>query len=166
MAQVALPSGTVSNDWTVTGASAHVALQSRDDDTTKITETTEGEICIVNIDSLTDPVSSTGHVITISAQATGSGGPERIQLKLFEGVTERAASGNLAITRGSYNDFTYTLDATETNSITDYTTLRISINAIVLGSETLDVSYAELSIPDAPTGVSVLASPINTSAMI
>ncbi len=167
MVQTALPSATVSNDWTVTGASAHVALQSSDGDTTKISTTTQGHLCRVNIDSLTDPENNTGHVITISAQATGSGAPERIQLRLFEGSTQRAESGNIAITRGSYNDFTYTLDTTESDAITAYTDLRIEIDAAVLGSETLDVSFAKLEVDDAPTaGAAVLASPINVSAMI
>jgi len=167
MTQTALPSATVSNDWTVTGASAHVALQSSDGDTTKISTTTETDICIVNIDSMSDPVNNVNHVITISAQATGSGAPERIELKIFESTTERAASGNIAITRGSYNNFTYTLDTTESDSITDYTVLRISIEAAVLGSETLDVSFAKFEVDDAPApGGAILGSPVNLSLMI
>lgn len=153
MVQTALPSGTVSNDWNVTGASAHVALQVADGDTTKIDSSTSGDLARVNIDSLTDPVSSVDHVIRINAQATGSGQPERLIVRLFEGCTQRAASSTIAITRSSYNDFSYTLCATEINSISDYTDLRIEIeNSNASGSEVLDVTYAAFEIPDAPVG--------------
>jgi len=166
MVQTALPSATVSNDWTVTGASAHVAMQVKDEDTGKITSTTQGDACRVNVDSLTDPEGNTGHICHINAQATGSGAPERIELKLFEGSTERAASGNIAITRSSYNDFSFTLSAAEADAITAYTDLRLDIVAAVLGSETLDVSYVAFEVPEPPVAASVLSSPINTSCMI
>lgn len=152
MTQTALPSATVSNDWTVTGPSAWEALRVSDGDTAKIQTSVENDLCIVNIESLSDPKNNINHVITISAKAAGSGGPERIQLKLFEGATERAVSSNIAITRGSYNDFTFTLSTAQADSITDYTILRISIDAVILGVESLDVSFAKFEVDDAPTG--------------
>ena len=102
MVQTALPSGTVSNNWdSLVGSSAHVALQSSDGDTSKISTSTASDVCIVNIDSLTDPVSSSSHTVTISAKATGSGGPERITFDLYQSTTLIASSGSTAITRGS-----------------------------------------------------------------
>ena len=153
MVQTALPSGTVSNNWdTLVGSTAHEALQSSDGDTSKISTGTQGDISNVNIDSLTDPAVGTGHIIKINAQAAGGAAPERITFKLFQSTTEIATSGSVAITRGSYNDYTYTLSAAEADAITDYTVLRIWIEATTMGSETLDVSYAELVVPDASTG--------------
>jgi len=154
MVQIGTPDGTVSNDWSVVGAAtAHAALASASDSSNIQTQTDE-DLCRVNISSLTDPEVSTGHIIKFRAQATGSGAPERIQVKLFEGSTERAASGNLAITRGSFAAYSYTLDATETDSIADYTDLRIEIRAAVVGggSDELECSEAFLEVPDAPVG--------------
>jgi len=160
MVQEALPNATVSNNWdSITGgASAHLVLDdpvgSPDDDTTKIGTNTQGDTCRVNIDSLTDPEVGTGHILHFRANCAGSGAKERIQIKLFEGSTERAASGNIQCTRGSWADFSYTLDElTEADNIADYTDLRIEVIAVVLGGgETLEVTQCYLEVPDAPVG--------------
>ena len=168
MVQIGTPTATVSNDWTVTGAaSAHVALASASDSSLIETQT-QGDRCRVNIGTLTDPEVSTGHIIKFRAQSTGSGAPERIEVLLFEGATQRANSANIAITRGSFNPFSYTLDTTETDSITDYTDLRIEVHAAVCGAtEKLECSEAFFEIPDAPVGgIAVLSPPINVSVMI
>ncbi len=113
MVQTATPTSTNSNDWTVTGSgTAHEALASASD-SSLIETATQGDICNVSIGSLTDPAVSTGHIIRFRAQATGSGGPERVQVKLYNSTTQRAVSGNIAVTRGSFNAFSYTLDATD-----------------------------------------------------
>lgn len=153
MVQTAKPTATVSNNWTVTGAaSAHAALESASD-SSLIETPTVNDACRVNIGTLTDPEVGTGHVIRFRGQATGSGGKERVQVKLFEGTTERAASGNIEVLRGSFNAFSYTLTELEADSITDYTDLRIEvIAAIVGGTELLEVSECFLEVPDAPTG--------------
>lgn len=176
MVQELLPSATVSNNWdSITGgASAHLVLDdpvgSPDDDTTKIGTNTQGDTCRVNLDSGTDPAVGTGHIIHFRAAAAGSGGKERIQVRLFEASTERASSGNIEVTRGAgFNDFTYTLDAlTEADNITDYTDLRIELDAVVLGGgETLEVTQTYLELPDAPDdGVVDFPLVVNPSAMI
>lgn len=152
MVQTALPDGTVSNDWTVTGAaSAHAALASASD-TSLIETATQGDLCRVNVATVIDPEVGTGHVIKFRAQATGSGAPERILVRLFEGSTERAASGNIAITRGSFNAYSFTLSEAQADAITAYSDLRIEIEAVVLGAELLECSEAFLEVPDAPVG--------------
>ena len=176
MVQTALPSATVSNSWTIAGstpaATAHESVDdpvaTPDDAVTLLEETTQGETFRVNIGSLTDPVSSTGHVIRARCQGTGSGAPERIQLKLFQGTTEKAASGNLAIVRGSWNDKSYTLSDVEADSITDYTDLRIDVNGIVLGggSDKLEVTQVFFEVPDVAVAGGILATPVNVSLMI
>ncbi len=164
MVQTALPTATVSNDWTVTGsASAHAALASASD-SSLIETATEGDLCRVNIASLTDPAVSTGHIIRFRAQATGSGGPERIVVRLFEGGTQRAVSTAIAITRSSFNAFSYTLDGTETDSITDYTDLRIEIDADTLGAELLECSEVFFEVPDA--GLDLVEHPDNRTEQV
>jgi len=169
MVQTGTPTATVSNDWTVTGsASAHAALASASD--SSLVETNiSGEFCRVNIGSLTDPASSTGHIIKFRAQATGSGGgAEKIQVRLYEGGTLRSTSAKITITRSSFNAYTDTLDATETDSITDYTDLRLDIEADTVDTdENLEVSEIFFEIPDAAApGAGILASPVNVSLMI
>ena len=153
MVQTGLPTATVSNNWTVTSSpSAHEALASSSD-SSLIETNIVGETCRVNIYSLTDPVSSIDHIIKFRGQATGSGGGEKVKVLLFEGATQRAISGKISLTRGSFNPFSYTLTAVEADSISDYTDLRIEILAdTVGGTELLEISEIFLEIPDAPAG--------------
>jgi len=105
LVQIATPTATVSNDWTVTGAaSAHVALASASDSSLIESTNSQGDKCRVNIGSLTDPVSSIDHVIKFRAKATGSGGPERIEVLLFEGSTQRADSANIVLIPTHYQE--------------------------------------------------------------
>jgi hypothetical protein len=159
MVQEALPSGTVSNNWdTLTGAAtAHEALDdpvaSPDDGTTMIETNTQGDVCEVNIATVTDPTVGTGHIIHWRANGTGSGAPERITVDLVETSTIRASSPSTAIVDSTWTDFSYTLTVAEANSITDYTDLRIRMTATVLGGgETLQVTRCYLEVPDASTG--------------
>ena len=153
MVQTALPTATFSNNWTVTGsATAHQALASPSD-SSLIETNIVAEKCRVNIESLTDPLIGTGHDIKFRAKATGSGGGEKVRIRLFEGATQRALSGKISITRGSFNAYTFTLSIVDADTITDYTDLRIEIDAdTVGGSENLEVSEIFLEIPDASGG--------------
>ena len=149
MVQTGTPTSTNTNDWTVTDAgSAHEALASNDD--TSLVETaTETDICNCSIGTLTDPAVSTGHIIRVRGQATGSGGPEKIIIKVYNGTTERAASGKINVTRSSFNDFSYTLSAGEADALDSYSNLRVEVIADTLGAELLEISYLALEIPDA-----------------
>ena len=153
MVQTALPTATVSNDWTVTGAaSAHAALASASD-SSLIETNVEDENCRVNIASLTDPEVGTGHVIRGRGRATGSGGGEKIRVALFEGGTERALSGKITLNRVTFQAFSFTLSEVQADTITDYTDLRIEIRSdTVGGTENLEVSEVFFEVPDAPTG--------------
>lgn len=105
-----------------------------------------------DIDDLTDPVGNTLHVITFEMQGTGSGGPEWCNVQLFEGATERAASGNQQ-NRASWGTKTYTLTTGEADAITDYTNLSLKVVSSSLGAtEDMWVSYAKFEVPDAPAG--------------
>ena len=57
------------------------------------------------------------------------------------------------ISRTTWEDVTYTLSAGEADSITDYSALELRFNANVLGGgETIQVSWAEIEVPDVATG--------------
>jgi hypothetical protein len=155
--QTALPIGTVSCSWAISGeATAQAALDdpigSPDDLTTHINEVTQGDTCRVNVASIDDPENNVNHVIRFRATATGSGAAEKMTVQLFEGATERATSPNISITRTSWNNYSYTLSSTEADSITAYTDLRLQVTAATLGSETLRVTQIYLETDDAPSG--------------
>lgn len=149
-----MPTATVSCTWAITGApTAHEALDdpvgSPDDATTRVTETTQGEDCRVNIASLTDPEVSTGHIIHFRATASGGGQTEQIIVRLFEGATQRATSAAITITRTTWNDYSYTLTAGEADSITNYADLRIELDASrISGGENVEATQTYFEVPD------------------
>lgn len=108
----------------------------------------ENTTCELGLGSLTDPAVSTGHILRVRLQGTGSGGPERLMIQLFEGATQRAASPNLT-SRGAWDTQTYTLTAGEADSITDYTNLSIKLVSSNLGAtEDMWARSAEFEVPD------------------
>ena len=105
------------------------------------TATGSDEVALTN---MCDPYASTGHNIVFDARATGGGGTEKIKVDLVQGTTVIATSGALAITRGSFNVYSYALSAAEANSITDYSNLRyrLIVDTILAGgTETLDIAW-------------------------
>jgi len=167
--QTALPTGTVSCSWSITGeATSHAALDdpigSPDDLATNINEGTQGDTCRVNIASIDDPENNINHVLRFRALATGGQAGEQIIILLFEGGTQRATSAAFTITRGSWNDYSYTLSTTEADSISAYSDLRIEVAATKLqGGEVLQVTQAYLETDDAPSGAThnIIVSELN-----
>jgi hypothetical protein len=108
--------------------------------------------CEVGLSTVTDPAVGTGHIIRFTMQGTGSGGPERCEVQLFDGATQRATTGTQT-SRGAWAQKTYTLSAAEADAIVDYTDLRFKIISSNLGaSEDMWVTQAELEVPDAAAG--------------
>jgi hypothetical protein len=104
----------------------------------------------VGLTTIVDPVTPSNHIIRFRIQGNGSGGPERCNLQLFQGVTEIAATGNQT-SRGAWDTKEYTLSDVEADSIDDYSDLRFKIVSSNLGgSETMWCSWAELEVPDEP----------------
>jgi hypothetical protein len=90
----------------------------------------------------------------MTAKAFGSGAPEKIDWYLYQGTTLIATLGNnLAISRTGYTQYSYTLTASEADSITDYGDLRQWFNVDTLGgSETIRVTQAEFEVPSVSAG--------------
>ena len=156
MAQFARPDSDISvNGWATTATNLwEVIDEVSASDTDFITGSSTDGAAEVALSTVTDPAVGTGHTIRIRAQAVGgSGGPERVDVSIFEGTTLIViAFNNLAVNRGAFQDETYTLSAAEANSIGDYADLRIRFDSLNLGgSETIEVSWAELEVPDAPS---------------
>jgi len=103
-----------------------------------------------NITSLTDPLVSTGHVIRFEMQGFGSGGAERCEVQLWQGVATQIATTGVKANRGGWGIKSYTLSGAEADAITDYTDLNLRIISSNLGAtEDMWCAWAELEIPDA-----------------
>ena len=96
--QLGVPNGTNNTDsWFFSGAgvtSHHDAIdESSPDGNTSFVETgTQGDNLQVSLSAVTDPVSSAGHILRVTALSIGGMGAERIQICLFEGATQIACS--------------------------------------------------------------------------
>ncbi len=152
--QYARPDGTVSaGSWTAVGAATHhdainETTPNGDTDYVQIATTTNPTLNVSTTDVF-DPVLSTGHVIRFRANASGTGGAERMRMELYQGSTLIASTGNLAITRGSYAAYSYTLSQSEADAITDYTDLRFWFTVQQVGSgEFIRVTQAEFELTD------------------
>ncbi len=153
MVQTGTPISTNSNNWTVTGAASAEAALASTSDSSLIETPTVTDLCNCSITTLTDPGGNLNYIIRFRAQATGSGAPERVEVKVYNSTTQRAASGNIAITRGSFADYSYTLTTGEADAIDSFSNLRVeAIAQVVGGTELLEVSYLAFEIPDASTG--------------
>ncbi len=157
MVQIARPTSDVSTGgWEPQGSSAETTLWesvdevSADDGVTYI-EALDGEdiTCELGIAStITDPGGNTGYFLKFKMQGTGSGGPERCSIALFQGATQRASSGNFT-SRAAWADKVYELTTTEADSITAFTDLRIKLTSSNLGAtEDMWVTQAFFEVPD------------------
>jgi hypothetical protein len=114
------------------------------------------------ITSLTDPVSSTGHIMRanwchglgcVAPNATGQ--QTDLTLVLKQGVTTRATSTQVNVISGAWENFSYTLSSGEADAITDYTTLTLRTYKTEVGggsNRNCNVSTLEFECPDAGGG--------------
>jgi hypothetical protein len=157
-AQFARPVDT--NDaagWSVTGAPTHheAVGESAASDTDYI-DSTGGNNSTINLQlstGITDPggLNLDDHIIRYRCQGAGTGGPERCNIALFQGAVEIGNNGNNSASRGSFTLITWTIpDAT---AITNYNDLNVRVTSASLGgSESVQVSWIELEVPDAAAG--------------
>lgn len=94
------------------------------------------EVYVARLTSLTDPVSSSGHVLRVRAGTDQAAGGNQIDLtaQLRQGYTNEGSPGTLIatltqanISQGSFTDYSVTLSGAEADSITDYTVLYVRI---------------------------------------
>lgn len=163
MAQFARPDSTVSAGlWEPQGGPSTLweAIDEISASDTDYIEALNGEntTCELGLSTVADPLSSVNHTIRFRMQATGSGGPERCEVQLWQGGTEIASTGNQT-SRGSWGDKTYTLSAAEADAIGDYSDLRLKIiSSNLSATEDMWVSWAEFEVPDAPTDTPMAAA--------
>ncbi len=154
--QFGRPTSTLaSGSWTAVGAATHHAGTDEvtpNGDTDYVNSTTDEDELQMTIDNLTDPAANTSHILSFTARSLSGGGqPERAEIHLFEGATQRASSGNFDLDRAAYATHLYTLTTAEADGITDYTNLRfrLHVHAVQAGEE-VRVTQAEFEVPSAP----------------
>ena len=156
MAQFARPVSDVTTDWTTTPLWSKLDETSPDDGDF-ITGTGNAQTFEVKLSAVTDPAIGTGHVARIKAQATGGQAAEKLNTwGLYQGATPIVTS-NQTIARGSFNEYSISLSEAQADAITDYSDLRIRGLTAQGAGETIDVSWAELEVPDASAPVTINA---------
>lgn len=151
MAQYGRPSSTITDsDWTPsTGVDLWECVnETPASDVDYMRATGNDQTVELKFSSLTDPVSSSGHILRLRALATGSSTPEKWTVTIYQGATLIAtAFSNTTVTRTNYADYSYTLTTAQADAITNYTDLRVRIVVSQAAGETIDVSFIEFETP-------------------
>ena len=146
MAQFARPSSDITTGWTTTPLWSKLDEEIPDDGDF-ITGTGPAVTAEVKLSAVTDPNDDTNHIWSFRTNSSGSGGPERLNVDLYEGTTLiEALLINQALVRGSWELWFGTL--VNAANIVDYSDLRFRLTTGANGaSETVENSWAELSVP-------------------
>lgn len=165
MAQFARPSGTVSAGlWSPIGGPSTL-WECMDEvtanDSTDYIEAINGDntTCEINLSSVTDPVGNVNHTVRFRMQGTGSGGPERLTVQLFDGATLIRELTNQT-SRAAWGSKEFTLTTTEADNIGVYTDLRLKfISSNLAATEDMWCTWAEFEVPDASEGAPDIPHP-------
>lgn len=137
--------------------------------------------------SVTDPASSTGHILRVRWTKGAGGGTTELTVELRQGYVSEASQGTLiatltssTATSSSETTYTHNLSSGEADSITDYSDLQFRISGQRQGGGTgrqIDIEFVELETPDASGGTpydntggsftitSTVDNTVNTSVM-
>ena len=149
----ARPDSTVSDTgWTTTGGAIYSVLDETSPSDSDYTSTAVSggigdETFEVGLSNVTDPASSTGHIIRVRHKWTGTLFAGTIIVDLVQGTTVKATF--FPTPGGTFATSTYTLSGSEADSITDYTDLRIRVTfqPDIDDDLTAFVSWAEFEVP-------------------
>lgn len=166
MAQYAVPDGDITTSvWTTTPLWSKVEEGAPGDDTRVVSDANPSvtEAFVVSLSSVTDPSSSSGHVIRAKwrNELTGVSDIE-FWCELRQGYTDEISQGTLigtlnvvVTTEQTDQTDTYTLTSGEADSITDYTDLFLRTACQKSGgggNPQGGVDFIELEVPDAVVG--------------
>lgn len=152
MAQYARPDSDVSaGSWTASSGSDLYAMvdETSYSDSDYVSAIRADTTCELGLSNVTDPVSSSGHVLRVRHLKTGAGVMGTCAAILKQGATTIAT---MSCTPGSVQTQELTLSGAEADAITDYNDLRVALTAdwtsgVVTGWQ---VTWVELETPDAP----------------
>jgi len=117
-----------------------------------------------SLSSVTDPESSSDHVIRWRVQRTKTNKSLTIVVRLFQGTTEIASQSLNNTQIDTFTTSTYTLSTTQADAITDYSNLRYRFDVIVNGGggQQAQISWAELEVPNPPPATINISGTIYT----
>ena len=109
------------------------------------------DICTVGLGDVTDPSSASDHKFTVRSRENGGSSSVEMTVTLLQGTT--VIKSVSFYPDYAFSNTTTTLSSVEANSITDYTDLRLKIQAVDgMGMGTFtEVSWAYFECPDAST---------------
>jgi len=147
MAQYARPNSDVAaGSWTPsTGATLYGYIDEESySDIDYIQVANANSTCEIGLSSVTDPESSSNHIVRYRARKAGNGA---LTVYLFDGATQIASQTPTLTT--SIQAFSFTLSSGEADNISDYSDLRLKFagSYVIVGG--VAVSWAEFEVPDA-----------------
>ncbi|KKK45032.1 hypothetical protein LCGC14_3166150 [marine sediment metagenome] len=157
MAQFARPDSDVTLTNFDSPFWSNVDEVSPDDDTTSQRSgfgVAAGALYELTLSNVTDPVSSTGHVLRVRHLSSPTLVTGQILIELRQGASTVIASATFDAPT-SYTTFIITLSGAEADSITDYTDLRVRGTTQVTTNFRLLTTWIEFEVPDAPGGLSI-----------
>ena len=110
--------------------------------------TASGALYELTLSSVTDPVSSSGHILRVRHFSTPTLVSNQILIELRQGASTVIASGTFDATT-SYVTYTIALSGAEADNITDYTDLRVRGTTQATTNERLVTTWIEFEVPDA-----------------
>lgn len=128
--QIARPASDVSDGgWLASGGGADLFAmidESVASDSDFIYTESSGDVATVALGTLSDPASSSGHVVRFRARAAL---PGRVVVSLYQGAT-LIAQWTETLT-GAFANYSHTLTGGEADAITDYASLRIRFASLL-----------------------------------
>jgi len=168
MVQYARPDAdTAVGNWSASSGTDRYAMidEATTDDTDYISVTDDmmgtSEEITLSLSGVTDPVSSTGHQVTVRADEDGFMGTD-LNVQLKDGATE--IKNETFTTSSTKTNHVMTLNATQANNISDYSDLTLVLTATDSGASmvTTSVFQAFFECPDAPAAGSATPMALNT----
>lgn len=163
MAQFARPDSIITaNSWT--GAATAIDESTPSDADFIFSPNNPNSSVEIGLSNVTDPQSSTGHTLRVrltQGDADGStpdagGTATQYGIALYQGITLIAQTTAVGTTSPTtWTTISTTLSGAQADAITDYTDLRVQVNATggagnPANRRNVAVSWVELEVPDAP----------------
>lgn len=116
---------------------------------------TTTDIWTAGLSSVVDPETSSNHIVSYVYRKSGGASAIDITTRLMQGATPIASWTHNAV-GSSFTLAQQTLTTTESNSITDYSNLRLEFTATASGiglGTSGDISWAQLQVPPQPGAI-------------
>lgn len=159
-AQFARPSGTISSSsWIAVNAPTHHEAidEVTANGTTDYVESSAVSTLDVNLSGVIDPGVHDTHEIRLTVYSDKNGASFNVEL--YEGGIPISTSGSFSPTRNQWAQRTYTLPTGDAANITDYSNLSLRINLTSTANGYLQVTQAELEVPDVVAAPPTITSP-------